>query len=126
MKIILPWPPSVNQMWRTVRGRPILSKIGREYRQAGLAIAVPIAIQTGPFLGPISVRIDAYYPDARRRDLDNLGKGPLDLLTHAGLWRDDSQIEFLSFRKSGIDRDRPRLELTVDALDPLSDNRQDP
>ena len=126
MRFTLHWPPSVNQMWRTVRGRPILSKEGRAYREAGLYIVVPLAIERGPFLGPVSVRIDAYYPDARRRDLDNVFKAPLDLLTHAGLWRDDSQIEFLSIRKAGTDRDRPRLELSVDALDALPDNRRDP
>ena len=47
----------------------------------------------------LSVVIVAYYPDRRRRDLDNLFKAPLDAMMKAGVYDDDSQIEFLSIRK---------------------------
>ena len=36
--------------------------------------------------------IEAWMPDKRVRDLDNLLKAPLDALTRAGFWVDDSQI----------------------------------
>ncbi|PZY00454.1 hypothetical protein DIV31_27385 [Escherichia coli] len=32
-------------------------------------------------------------PDKRRRDLDNILKAPLDVLTHAGLLIDDEQFD---------------------------------
>ena len=35
-----------------------------------------------------------------RRDLDNLLKGLLDALTHAGLWLDDSQVADLRIRRA--------------------------
>ena len=48
-----------------------------------------------PMDGRISVRVDAAPPDRRVRDLDNISKALLDALTHAGVWRDDSQIDDL-------------------------------
>jgi Holliday junction resolvase RusA-like endonuclease len=39
--------------------------------------------------------VDAYPPDRRRRDLDNILKAILDALQHAGCYADDSQIHAL-------------------------------
>lgn len=86
--ITLPWPPSVNSYWRTFRGRMIISKEGREYRQA-----VSKLIQgSWRYTKSVKVVITAYRPDNRKRDLDNLLKASLDSLTYAGVWEDDSQI----------------------------------
>ena len=41
-------------------------------------------------------------PDRRRRDIDNLTKVPLDALTHAAVWEDDSQIDELYIRRDEI------------------------
>jgi crossover junction endodeoxyribonuclease RusA len=41
------------------------------------------------------VEIQAFRPDRRRRDLDNLLKAILDSLTHAGVMQDDALIEDL-------------------------------
>ncbi len=62
---------------------------------------------------PLEVSIVAWLPDARRRDVDNLLKAPLDALAHAGIYDDDSQIADLSIRKAGIDRANPRLEIEI-------------
>ena len=87
----LPWPPSVNTYWRTFRGRMIISAKGREYR---IAVAQQIIDQQcGKRLaGKLKVEIEAWRPDNRRRDLDNLFKAALDGCTHAGVWEDDSNI----------------------------------
>src|SRR5262249_24797381 len=55
-----------------------------------------------PLDGPLAVHIDAYPPDRRRRDCDNLFKALLDALAHGGAYHDDSQIAWLS-----IERCRP-------------------
>jgi crossover junction endodeoxyribonuclease RusA len=39
--------------------------------------------------------MDAFPPDRRRRDLDNIQKPVLDALEHAGVYEDDSQIDLL-------------------------------
>jgi crossover junction endodeoxyribonuclease RusA len=40
----------------------------------------------------LKVEIEAWRPDKRKRDLDNLLKAVLDSLAHAGVFEDDSQI----------------------------------
>ena len=91
LEITLPWPPSVNTYWRTFNGRMIISAKGREYRTAvGLQMVLQNMIKH--FSGPLQVEIEAWRPDKRRRDLDNLLKATLDALAHAGVYEDDSQI----------------------------------
>ena len=43
--------------------------------------------------GEVSVEIDLYPPDRRRRDIANPLKCLLDSMTHAGVYEDDSQIK---------------------------------
>jgi crossover junction endodeoxyribonuclease RusA len=114
-QIILGWPPSVNTYWRSVRGRVLISAKGRAYREESLWMAKAARLE--PFgEGKIDVAIAAYLPDARRRDADNLFKAPLDALAHAGVYADDSQIRKLSIELCGIDRENPRLEITLKAI----------
>ena len=89
--LTLPWPPSVNKYWRTFQGRMIISAEGRSYRKA---VADQVLIQRGAkhYTGKLRVQIEAFRPDNRRRDLDNLLKAVLDGCTHAGVWEDDSNI----------------------------------
>lgn len=113
MNLTLPWPPSVNRMWRNVNGKTLLAAEGRRYREE---VMWRLAGTRGKFTTPVSVEILAWYPDKRRRDIDNLFKGPLDALTHAGVWQDDSLIESLSIRKVGYSQPDPRLEIEIKEL----------
>jgi crossover junction endodeoxyribonuclease RusA len=91
IELTLSWPPSTNTYWRTFQGRMIISAKGREYRKA---VADQVLIQSGAksLAGKLVVEIEAWRPDNRRRDLDNLLKAALDGCTHAGVWEDDSNI----------------------------------
>lgn len=91
----LPWPPTINTYWRSVRGRAILSAKGREYRQQAVAAVGDVDAQTGP----LAVHLLCAPPDRRRRDLDNLPKAILDSLTYAGAYEDDSQIDRLTVER---------------------------
>lgn len=97
----LPFPPSVNHYWRNVGGRVLISKNGREYRQAVAELA---AAEDWPKFGAqrVSVRIEAWMPDKRRRDLDNMLKSLLDSLTYAGVWDDDRQIDWLAIWRAPL------------------------
>lgn len=100
-ELTLPWPPTVNNYYRAVNGRSIISAAGRAYRKA---VADQVFIQGGArcFAGRLEVTIVAHVPDRRKRDLDNLCKATLDSLTHAGVWLDDEQIDGLSIRRGPI------------------------
>lgn len=91
IELTMPWPPSVNTYWRTFQNRMIISADGRAYRKA---VADQVLVQRGAkhLAGKLVVEIEAWRPDNRRRDLDNLLKAVLDGLTHAGVWDDDSNI----------------------------------
>ena len=97
IRLILPWPPSVNHYWRFGHGRFYISNEGKRYKM----IVAGTMIQGGvkPFTGPVAVTIDAHPPDRRIRDLENLNKCALDscVTRHglAGLYEDDSQVKCL-------------------------------
>jgi crossover junction endodeoxyribonuclease RusA len=91
IELTLPWPPSVNNYWRTFQGRMIISAAGRTYRKE---VADQVLVQRGAkhYIKKLHVVIEAWRPDNRKRDLDNLLKAVLDSLTHAGVWADDGLI----------------------------------
>ncbi len=96
--LTLPWPPSVNHYWRMWRGRMLISRKGRQYRDA--VVAIVRATQVKPLLGPLAIHIELFPPDARRRDVDNALKALNDSLEHGGAFVDDSQIVWLLIEKS--------------------------
>jgi crossover junction endodeoxyribonuclease RusA len=69
----------------------IIRARGREYRET-VGDQMTMQKQVKHFKKPLRVVIEAWRPDRRRRDLDNLLKATLDGLAHAGVYEDDSQI----------------------------------
>lgn len=115
MELRLPWPPSVNTYWRHVpwgRGvRSLISRRGRQYRGEVASAVVeafasgrPAVMRRAQSGARLSVAIQAYPPDRRSRDLDNLPKAVLDALGHAGVYGDDSQIDRLEIERRGVAR----------------------
>lgn len=101
----LPFPPSVNHHWRSFvpRGRnraiTIISQRGREYRDA-----VCDLIYSAPMLtGRLAVVIEFTMPNKVRRDIDNFCKVVLDSITHAGVWKDDEQVDELIIRRLAVE-----------------------
>lgn len=95
LTLSLPWPPSVNTYWRRVGSRTLISKAGRLFRKSVVNDLAVSLTKRDIMRGRLSVKITAHPPDLRKRDLDNLPKGVLDALTHAGVWVDDEQIDDL-------------------------------
>lgn len=77
MKLVLPFPPSVNTYWRApnkgpLKGRHLISAKGRAYQSAAcVAIVEQLRFLPKPSTAPAAVEIMLYPPDERRRDIDN-------------------------------------------------------
>ena len=99
MRLILPFPPSVNTYWRApnsgpLKGRHLISAKGRAFQSAACAAIIEqLRRQPNPSSEAAAVDIVLFPPDKRRRDIDNYNKALFDALTHAGVWEDDSQVQ---------------------------------
>ena len=94
----LPWPPSANTYWRRRGSCYFISKKGQDYRDF---VVKKLYLYSGMFNidSRIRLMIDAFPPDKRRRDLDNLFKSVLDSLQASGVFPDDCQIDELSIKR---------------------------
>lgn len=100
-EITIPWPISVNHSYfRSANGRMYKDPKIEGYRQKVWALLKQAAAPK--FSGRLAVMIEAYPPDKRRRDLDNVLKGSLDALQHGGLYGDDNQIDWLGIERKEI------------------------
>ena len=52
-----------------------------------------------PYDEPVYVYMEITFPDRRKRDLDNMAKPVCDVLKLAGIYEEDSLIEFLICRR---------------------------
>lgn len=122
IQIELPYPPSVNTYWRhptkgPLAGRHLISEAGRKYREAVDAIVRPMRLAMDDRL---CVVIECYPPDRRKRDLDNIAKGLLDAMTHAGAWLDDEQIDDLRIIRREVVKGG-RVTIHIQSVDSMLD-----
>jgi crossover junction endodeoxyribonuclease RusA len=103
----LPFPPSTNHYWLSLRngpmaGRVVISTAGTRYRKA---VGLEVLRQRVPrhqLTGKLEVKVLAFPPDRRARDLDNLFKSLLDSVQHAGVIRNDSEIDYLLIERGPL------------------------
>ena len=123
MKLVLPFPPSVNTYWRApnkgpLTGRHLISAKGRAYQNAACAAIVEqLRRLPKPISTPAAVEIILFPPDARRRDIDNYNKALFDALTHAGVWEDDSQVKRMLVEWGPVTK-QGRVEITISKYQP--------
>ena len=106
----LPWPPSMNRIWRAVGGRIVLSAAARAY-----AVKVTNALPRGhvePMRGRLTVWLWLSAPkNVATYDIANREKLLADCLTKNRIWLDDEQIDIWVLM-----RGRPSDEGYVDIL----------
>ncbi|CZX82060.1 RusA family crossover junction endodeoxyribonuclease [Enterobacter hormaechei] len=125
MKLVLPFPPSVNTYWRApnkgpLKGRHLISEKGRAYQSAACAAIIKqLRCLPKPSSSPAAVEILLFPPDARRRDIDNYNKALFDALTHAGIWEDDSQVQRMLV-EWGPKVAGGRVEISIKKHEPLA------
>jgi crossover junction endodeoxyribonuclease RusA len=100
LSLRLPYPPSVNHIWRRVGPRTVISREGRRYRTD--VCAALAAMRVARMDGRLAVRVTVCPPDNRRRDLDNVQKALLDALAKGGAYGDDSQIDRLEVDRGPV------------------------
>lgn len=89
----IPSPPSVNMLFRNVPGKGRVKT--KRYLTWQRAAQNEILSQKPEYIpGPVSIEIVCRRNT--RADIDNLAKGPIDLLVSAGVIDDDRNVERLS------------------------------
>ena len=92
--LMLPFPVTTNNLFAG-RAKRFPSKRYRAWRaEAASALAAQRPFPS--FSEPVEVTLSIGRPDRRKRDLDNLLKGPIDLLVEFGVLADDQLIHRLS------------------------------
>jgi len=129
MILELPYPPSMNSIWGIstwiVNGRShgkiILTKPARLYTKAvgQYFLLNPQPKKFSPDQR-LSIRIEVYPPDRRRRDLGNIEKLPLDCLQKFGIIPDDEQVDKLELERFQIIKGGA-IKLIIKSLSEIED-----
>lgn len=117
IKLVLPIPPSVNACYANrkvngMRGR-ILTDEGRHWKQLAGWEAKVEAKKVGWELTREKVIIElvAYWPDARKHDMNNTHKLLADAFE--GILYENDNVVLMRDIDYEIDRKKPRLEITI-------------
>jgi crossover junction endodeoxyribonuclease RusA len=115
-KFTLPFPPSNNTYYRHVDDRVLLSKKGRDYKQAVVEILQRLGLAKIMIEDAVLIRLELYRGDRRSYDADNFNKAVYDSLSHGGFWVDDELVIESQARKMNYKQVNPngRVEVFVE------------
>ena len=98
VKLVLPYPPSVNSYWKANGHRRYISLEGQAFTQE-VSLIVKNS-RAKPFGNKrLAINICIHPRSKRKFDLDNTLKAILDALMKAGMYDDDSQIDFIEIAR---------------------------
>ncbi len=114
ISFVVPGKPQGKQRARRGRGGKWYTPTPTVRYESAVATRAMIAmsaqsIQKTAF--PVEITVCTYFPDARRRDADNVLKSVCDGMNGV-VYADDSQVVRATVTKA-IDREHPRTEVTV-------------
>lgn len=109
-------PPSTNNAYvNSSRGR-VLSAVARAFKDAAGWQALSQARQLGWRYQQghrIGIKIDLYFKDDRKRDIDNCAKLVIDAIAQA-LSFDDCIVDDLHIRRRPADKHNPRCVIKIE------------
>ena len=103
-------PLSTNSIYRAGKGFYYMTIKGKELKR-DYQIQAKQQWKKQPLTTQLSVAVDLFFGDKRKRDIDNYNKLIFDALSGI-VWVDDVQIEELVIKK-GIDKSCPRIEIDI-------------
>ncbi|OHB58817.1 MAG: hypothetical protein A2Y12_00245 [Planctomycetes bacterium GWF2_42_9] len=92
--IELPYPPSINHYFKRRGNRTFIGREGMMFRKR--VCSVLMAANVKPMAGMLAMKVRAYPPDRRKRDIDNIQKPLLDALEKGRAFYNDCQIKHLT------------------------------
>lgn len=121
VRLTLPWDVLAQVNHRlTSRGRGPGLTLSADYRAkkhaAEMLVQAQVRGERPRFTGPVEMTLRFYEPDRRRRDPSNLLKLVEDALSGT-VYDDDHRIHRQAWERAGVDRERPRVEIVVEAMD---------
>ena len=122
--MVLPPVPSVNALYFTTRsGKRIrTAKAKAWFGAAEMIISASMRAQGWSTTENTKVVIDimTYWPDRRKRDVDNQGKAIFDALEHAGVFDNDCWAlpRYIDF---AVDKENPRVVCVIRKFDQEKD-----
>lgn len=105
------------------KARPRLGRVGRVFtpratvayeRLVRLCASAAMPYGGWDLTGWYALEIDLYFPDMRRRDLDNCAKAIMDALNGVA-WVDDSLVNDLRVSRHH-DKEHPRAEVVIEEV----------
>jgi Holliday junction resolvase RusA-like endonuclease len=112
--LIIPFKHLVrdNQKYGVMRGRMLLRAEYRAAKDTIQHLARRVTLGHPPTDKTVHLYAKLYMPDARRRDATNYAKLVHDSL-QGTVYVDDTQIKRATWENAGIDRENPRVEITI-------------
>jgi crossover junction endodeoxyribonuclease RusA len=90
----LPYPPSINHYFKRRGNKTFIGAEGIKFRKR--VCTALMAADVRPMAGMLAMKVRAYPPDRRKRDIDNIQKPLLDALEKARAFFNDCQIKHLT------------------------------
>lgn len=119
--ITLPWAAVRHDNHRLIpaKGRRGLIS-SSDYRSAKQTAKLLLAAQWRgkALLGAVRLHAKVWMPDLRKRDAGNYRKFVTDSATGI-CYADDAQLWIETWERAGIDRQNPRIEITLSPLTPM-------
>jgi len=105
--IELTYPPSVNDYYsKWCHGKAVkvaVANPGMAYRAEVLRYKLVELHNPQPIKGRVSMEVELWAPDRRKRDIDNPLKCLFDSFTYAKIWEDDEIVDCLLMHKRGVE-----------------------
>ena len=120
MRVILPWAAVLHDNHRFIAirmGKKARLSASPEYREKKEVAETLLCAQwhgKAKLAGDLRLHAKCFFPDRRKRDSGNYRKLITDCLSGIA-YSDDSQLVSETWEKAEIDRDNPRIEITLEA-----------